>query len=124
MRLQLPGEKIWSRGVCEGKVGPRSYELSVNGTRYRRNRRHIIPTQELPVMSSTAELDGQEAASDQPVQVAPNQGEQGAASPPEQSPPHDSGRAVEPPGPELPMKRSERVRRPPYWTKDYVMSQS
>ena len=29
VRMQLPGQKAWSPGVCAGLVGPRSYEVKV-----------------------------------------------------------------------------------------------
>ena len=46
VRLRLPGQTTWTAGVCQGAVGPRSYEVQVGGSRYRRNRRQLIHTEE------------------------------------------------------------------------------
>ena len=40
VRMQLPGEKAWTPGVCTGQSGPRSYKVKVGDQEYRRNRRH------------------------------------------------------------------------------------
>ena len=39
VRIRLPGQKTWSAGTCMGPVGPRSYEVKVGESVYRRNRR-------------------------------------------------------------------------------------
>ena len=46
MRVQLPGEKMWTPGVCTGQSGPRSYKVKVGDQEYRRNRRQLIQTNE------------------------------------------------------------------------------
>ena len=34
VRLQLPGQTTWTAGVCQGAVGPRSYEVQVGESRH------------------------------------------------------------------------------------------
>ena len=46
MQIKLPGKSTWSVGICRGLVGPRSYEVQVGAACYRRNRRHLILTNE------------------------------------------------------------------------------
>ena len=41
VRMKLPGQKTWSRGTCLGTFGPRSYEVKVGESIYRRNRRQL-----------------------------------------------------------------------------------
>ena len=46
VHMQLPGDKTWSKGVCEGVVGERSYRMKVGDTSYRWNRHHLRGTME------------------------------------------------------------------------------
>ena len=46
VRMQLPGEKTWSPGICVGQSGPRSYNVKVGEQEYRRNRRQVMQTKE------------------------------------------------------------------------------
>ena len=48
VRMQLPGEKAWTPGVCKGQSGPRSYKVKVGDQEYRRNRHQLIQTNESP----------------------------------------------------------------------------
>jgi transposase InsO family protein len=48
VRIKLPGDKVWSPGVCESIAGPRSFNVRVGETTYRRNRRHMWKTNEEP----------------------------------------------------------------------------
>jgi hypothetical protein len=48
VRIKLPGDKVWSPGVCESIAGPRSFNVRVGETIYRRNRRHMWKTNEEP----------------------------------------------------------------------------
>ena len=41
VRVRVPGSKIWSAGKCLRKVAPRSVEVEVGGSVYRRNHRHV-----------------------------------------------------------------------------------
>ena len=36
IRIRLPGQSTWSTGVCMGLARPRSYEVQVGSTAYRR----------------------------------------------------------------------------------------
>lgn len=56
VRMQLPGEKTWSLGVCAGLVGPRSYEVRVGDRTFVRNRRHLIQSEE-PVFEDMPETE-------------------------------------------------------------------
>lgn len=46
IRIKLPGQAIWTKGICLRNYGKRSYEVLVNGKIYRRNRKQIIKTNE------------------------------------------------------------------------------
>jgi hypothetical protein len=48
VRMRQPGEKIWSKGAVVKQPGVRSCIVRVNGKSYRRNRRQLILTPELP----------------------------------------------------------------------------
>ena len=41
VRMRIPGSALWSRGKCLRKVAPRSFEVEVDGSVYRRNQRHV-----------------------------------------------------------------------------------
>ena len=61
VRIKLPGEDTWSSGICEGNVAPRSFDVRVGETVYRRNRRHILKTNEdHPLDLAEVELEGGE----------------------------------------------------------------
>ena len=53
VRMKLPGQKSWSPGTVMGQVGPRSYDVEVGKTVYRRNRRHLINAGEPPIVNSS-----------------------------------------------------------------------
>ena len=42
VRMEFPGQTTWSAGTCMGDVAPRSYNVKVEGSTYRRNRRHLF----------------------------------------------------------------------------------
>ena len=47
VRIRLPGKTTWSAGTCVGQCPePRSYDVEVDGAKYRRNRRDILLTKE------------------------------------------------------------------------------
>ena len=46
--MQLPEQSRWSQGKCTGVVGPRSYEITIGNTKYRRNRKQLIQAGSLP----------------------------------------------------------------------------
>ena len=53
VRMRLPGGSSWTTGVCNGLVGPRSYQVKVGGNVFTRNRRQLIsmdhqPSREIP----------------------------------------------------------------------------
>ena len=71
MRMQLPGQKAWSPGVCAGLVGPRSYEVKVGDRTFVRNRRHLIKSEE-PVVEDL--LEGEESTKqEESAEVTPSQ---------------------------------------------------
>ena len=70
VRIKLPGENTWSSGICEGNVAPRSFDIRVGETAYRRNRRHILKTNEdrlldLPEVEPEGGEQGGEQGSEQ-----------------------------------------------------------
>jgi len=56
VRMRLPGEKVWSPGICAGLVGPRSYEVRVGDRTFVRNRRHLIKSKDV-VVEDTPEME-------------------------------------------------------------------
>ena len=52
IRMKLPGEKKWSLGHCTHPLGPRSYEVEVEGRHNCRNRRQVRSTLESPPVPS------------------------------------------------------------------------
>ena len=51
--MRRPGQTTWSQGTCTAVVGPRSYEIKIGNTTYRRNRHHLIRINELPSTENT-----------------------------------------------------------------------
>ena len=60
--MRLPGDRRWSLGQCRRVLGHRSYEVEVNGSRYRRNRRQLRSTAEPPAVD-----DNESVNHDEPV---------------------------------------------------------
>ena len=48
IRMKKPGEQKWSLGHCTRPLDRRSYEVEVDGRRFRRNRRQLRSTLEPP----------------------------------------------------------------------------
>ena len=105
VRMKLPGQRTWSPGTCMGQVGPRSYEVKVGESIYRRNRRQLVRSNEPPIPDTselvplTSELEQAELPSQSPNSPVPQQ------QPPPQS-----------------LRRSQRIRRPPTRLNDFVPS--
>ena len=61
-------EKLWRKGSVVKQVAPRSYEVDLQGTMFRRNRRHLVKTKE---PSPQLDLESQEnlPASSTPLPV-------------------------------------------------------
>ena len=45
-------KKLWKKATCLQEVAPRSYEVDIEGKRYRRNRKDLIATRESPAIDS------------------------------------------------------------------------
>ena len=117
VRMRLPGESTWSKGVCTRLCGPRSYRVKVGGAVYRRNRRQLIRTNEGPDLTPPHFESGlmptsipQEDHLESLTGDVPN---------PPISPDDDPLVTA---GPELPLRRSGRARKPPDWITNYVPS--
>ena len=113
VRMKLPGQEKWSAGICKKKVDDRSCVIRMGNVEYRRNRKHLIATQEEPlpdvedagditppVTGKTISSTGEESTST----VEPNTTGNTSA---ESRPP--------------PPRRSERVRKAPAWHQDYSL---
>ena len=96
VRMKLPSQDTWSAGTCIGLAGPRSYDVQVGGRQYRRNRRHLIPAQEVVPSENSME----EESRDLP----------------------DEPRPAESPADVNPLQRSTHNTNPPAWMNDYVRS--
>ena len=44
--LLTDNQKLWRKGLVVKQVAPRSYEVDLQGTPFRRNRRHLVKTKE------------------------------------------------------------------------------
>ena len=105
--MKLPSDKKWSTGICNRQLHPRSYEVEVDNTVYRRNRQQLLKTNQEP--------DDHDSQLGTEATLAPI-----PASPLPTTSPHGSPAAET--SPQSTTRQSERVRRPPYWQKDYVPS--
>jgi hypothetical protein len=102
VRMRLPGQKTWSKGIVVKKAGVRSFVVRVNGKNYRRNRRQIILTPELPD-EEQREDDGAEPF------INEEQNQENNKCPPEVEPEPQPQRRV-----------SARAKRPPNRFGDWV----
>ena len=74
IRMKLHGQTRWSRGICLGKCGSRSYDVEVEGQVYRRNRRHLLDADVSSdsTLRESAPNEGSEAALPQDMPVSPS----------------------------------------------------
>ena len=112
MRIKLPRQKTWSAGTCMGPVGPRSYEVKVGESVYRRNRRQLLQSGEPPVVetpdySSSETITPSPETAPQPQQSEPATQVSASLVPQAQPDSHD-------------LRRSQRNRRPPARLNDDV----
>lgn len=107
VRMKLPGQKTWSAGTCMAQAGPRSYEVKVGETVYRRNRRQLIQSKEPPIVDSSEPEPSTSSTETQPQQI------EQANQPPTQASSSPDSQAVC-------IRRSQRTRRPPAHLKDFV----
>ena len=143
IRMQLPGQTTWTAGVCKEVVGPRSYDVQVGESRYRRNRQQLLRTNELPtdtsqgIVTPTRDSSGgdhqpKEAEVPMPT-VSQQPGTTTSTAPPQftmtspvkatvpsMSPDKSTDPRTSPAQP--PLRRSGRTRKPPAWMSDYVPS--
>jgi len=115
VKFKKPGDKHLSHAVVTGKhETPRSYMITdETGREYRRNRRHIHLTQELPVTILNDDLiDESESVTTHSSVNSPSVTRESDANL-EPDPP-DTNASSAP-------RRSTRVRSVPVWHKDYVM---
>lgn len=121
VRIRLPGQSTWSTGVCMGLVGPRSYEVQVRSTVYRRNRRHVMTTNEdhprdthIPEQDRTQHLP--QALPDDNITSPETSSSQQST---DTDAPHETEVPSQPEIEGLP-RRSGRLRSQPKWMEDYV----
>ena len=79
VRMKLPGQKTWTPGTCMGQVGPRSYEVKVGESVFRRNRRQLIHTDEPPILDIKDHTES-ESVSPQ-IEITPQPQQAGATDP-------------------------------------------
>ena len=124
VRMRLPGQTMWTPGVCMGQCGPRSYKVRVGDRDYRRNRRQLVHSGEQPPVdtpyveqSVTAEPVVRETDIPTEQQVPETLTSSGSESPTttEVHTPDDPTPPTLPP-----LRRSERARRPPDWITNYA----
>ena len=125
IRMKLPGEKTWALGHCTRPLGRRSYEVEVEGRRYRRNRRQVRSTFESPPVPSNPADEPHQAENESNPPVVPEFRSEHTDTQPSEIEVND---AISPtqlvpdsaePIPTFQPRRSERARRPPTWLEDY-----
>ncbi len=105
VRMRVPDgsgtDKLWSAGEVVGKVAPRSFQIRVGETVFRRNRRHLL--------RQSSKLDHQHTTAEE-VEPQPTNCGEVIAQPDEQR--EDESRAIEREAEEdLIVRRSSRVRK-------------
>ena len=113
IRMKLPGDTKWSLGSCVNALPNRSYEVEVAGRRYRRNRRQLRTTAEIPPSPSLED----DSSHHFPQTTRPRSESQKSDLIIDHDKPADvpSLQAVQ-------SRRSSRSRKPPAWHNDYVMN--
>ena len=120
--MRLPGESVWTPGVCTGQQGPRSYGIQVGDRELRRNQRQIIPTTEqFPHGLANTELE------EPPTADSAQPGSESHTPAGSESSPQPENSPTSPPVEQdintpQPLRRSERARKPPDWITTYVPS--
>ena len=121
VQMRLPGKDTWSTGTCTKVAGPRSYEIKVGNTTYRRNRRQLIhidkhpPTEDLTMVPDQQERQISTRSTTETSD--PSQQEDAQAK-------HQTDNLNSSPTQPIttPLRRSSRVTRAPSWMADYVPS--
>lgn len=113
IRMKLPGDTKWSLGSCVNALPNRSYEVEVAGRRYRRNRRQLRTTAEIPPSPSLED----DSSHHLPQTTRPRSASQKS----DLIIDHDKPADV-PSLPAVQLRRSSRSRKPPAWHNDYVMN--
>ena len=100
VRMRLPNQKEWSSGRCIEEVAPRSYDIQVGDTTYRRNRNQLFATKEQFLNKECTEDTDERAVAE--------------SSPVENQQKEEIPLVPNCPVPEVPiLRRSTRIRRPP-----------
>jgi len=121
VRIKLPGKSTWSVGICKGLVGPRSYEIQVGTACYRRNRRHLILTNEQMFENDELSIPEQQASADnERLNLSEDRLETDNAIPDIDNTASTQGTTGS--DASLAPRRSSRVTRKPRWLQDYVPS--
>lgn len=128
IRMKLPGEKKWSLGHCTRPLARRSYEVEVEGRRFRRNRRQLRSTMEpSPEPCSPIDEPHQAENESKPPDLPEFLPGQIHTQTPEievndSIPATESVPVNEDPIPAFQPRRSERARRAPAWLEDYDLN--
>lgn len=127
IRMRLPGKQEWTLGTCTRVLRNRSYEVEVCGRRYRRNRRQLRSTPEIPPPISSQDLGPPDIyphkAWDPELETTHNY-EQDKSEPPVTIPSVNNEVNAEPEVESIPVLpcHSNRRRSPPVWQQDYHMN--
>ena len=120
IRMRLPGQLMWSSGVCTDRLGPRSYRLNVGERTYVRNRRQLIRTRELIPCDPDMTGGAGETVMERRPEAESSQAQQEPDGDLEQQRPED-WETEQPALPRTPQpRRSQRNRKPPEWITSYV----
>lgn len=127
IRMRLPGKQEWTLGTCTRVLRNRSYEVEVCGRRYRRNRRQLRSTPEIPPPISSQDLvlpDAYPLKAWNAEQETAHNYQQDKSEPPVTSPTVTNEVSAEPEVELIPVlpRRSNRRRSPTVWQQDYHMT--
>ncbi|KAL9976868.1 hypothetical protein ACROYT_G014206, partial [Oculina patagonica] len=114
-------KKLWKKATCFQEVAPRSYEVVIEGKRYRRNRKDLIATQESPAIDSHVEETDESLPSDDQSQRVIDPVQPGTPLPAHTTPERPGTPQRPPEIPQPSERRSTRGRliRTPIRFKDY-----
>jgi len=117
--MKLPGQTIWTPAIVSGEVAPRSYEVTVNGSTYRRNRRDLLLTKKQSPPDDRLSFTFDDVELSPNIEPQPQESE--SVAEPASSPRHSAESDVpEPASASQSLRRSARIRKVPERFKDYA----
>ena len=121
VQMRLPGRDTWTTGTCTKKAGPRSYEVQMGGSMYRRNRRQLIQVDK-DLRSEEPNLLTDETEVHRPPRPTPESMDMAEQEERSDTHPQDNTGSSSELLAKAPPRHSGRVTQRPSWMADYVPS--